>query len=72
VKWQVSVVAVSSSVIYPTVDRCKFDRLMPLSYETKLYLADFIDKLHREHCSYSFSHDCVICPVFETRGKSRG
>jgi len=47
---QASVVAVSSSVSYASAQQCKFDRLMPLNYETKFYLADFIDGLQRERC----------------------
>jgi len=56
---QASVVAVSSSVSYASAEECEFDRLMPLNYETKFYLANFIDSLQREHCKMC-THDCLV------------
>jgi len=50
----VSVVAIASSVSYASTEQCDFDRLMPLSYETKFYLAEFIDGLQREYGKISF------------------
>jgi len=51
----VSVFAVSSAVRYARAEHCKFDRMMPLSYETKIYLAEFIDSLYIEDSTVNHS-----------------